>query len=140
MYPIIDLINHANHVERDDNPYRKPNAIIYKSDPKAITMRTQAVYEPGEELFFNYGDNSNRHLLVNYGFVIRKNVNDYFVVDIAYNGQPCLKSAIESESQGCAFHIYPGWIDYDMLDHLIDSALNLPNFEIFNTDDETNKE
>mmetsp|Transcript_48704 Transcript_48704/g.123010 ORF Transcript_48704/g.123010 Transcript_48704/m.123010 type:complete len:524 (-) Transcript_48704:420-1991(-) len=70
--PVIDHMNHKSTVESDVS-------WEYFSDRFVVTA-TQG-WKAGEQVYINYGKQSNDSLLQYYGFVEEENPNDTFVVD-----------------------------------------------------------
>lgn len=69
LQPVADLFNHADQ------------GCVVNFDPDTFTIRTDRVYEEGEEVFISYGHHSNDFLLAEYGFVLDKNKWDEVALD-----------------------------------------------------------
>ena len=54
--------------------------------------------------------------MVNYGFVLRKNVYERFFVKVWYPEVPCPESA--KDEYGCIFAIYPGDVQHDLSEYI----------------------
>ncbi|KAG7381749.1 hypothetical protein PHYPSEUDO_005691 [Phytophthora pseudosyringae] len=67
LIPFFDWFNHADNGDE----------CIQEFDPqKGFTIHTTKAYEPGEQLFINYGNHGNLRLLRNYGFTTPNNPYD----------------------------------------------------------------
>ncbi len=63
LLPLVDIFNHRT----DDTGWS------YSPFDEALVVRTERMIEAGEEVHFSYGNRSNSHLLVHYGFVLPEN-------------------------------------------------------------------
>jgi len=80
MVPAADLINHTsapNEVNAD-----------WSLEDGEFTVRTTRDVKEGEELLFSYGDQSDRHFALFYGFIPRR--NDFNRVKLFENGRVAL--------------------------------------------------
>ncbi|KAG1701443.1 hypothetical protein DVH05_010750 [Phytophthora capsici] len=67
LIPFFDWFNHADNGDE----------CIQEFDPhKGFTVHTAKSYEPGEQLFINYGNHGNLRMLRNYGFTTPNNPYD----------------------------------------------------------------
>ncbi|KAH7476941.1 Actin-histidine N-methyltransferase [Phytophthora ramorum] len=67
LIPFFDWFNHADNGDE----------CVQGFDPqKGFTVHTAKSYEPGEQLFINYGNHGNLRLLRNYGFTLPDNPYD----------------------------------------------------------------
>ncbi|EEY67766.1 uncharacterized protein PITG_17996 [Phytophthora infestans T30-4] len=67
LIPFFDWFNHADNGDE----------CVQEFDPqKGFTVHTTKAYEPGEQLYINYGSHSNLRLLRNYGFTTPNNPYD----------------------------------------------------------------
>lgn len=123
MYPLLDLVNH------DPTPRR------YRDVKDFYTIRTQTGKMPAfvmfadrdfpkySELVWEYGKKSNLELIYGYGFVMEKNMHDYFMYDLTSN-RFCMGTRVQSDV--CRFKI--GAFDHN------DDLLNMIRQGITNVD------
>lgn len=69
MCPFMDYFNHSD------------TGCTPTNDAKGYTFIADKEYKAGEELFISYGQHTNDFLLVEYGFILEKNVNDSLPLD-----------------------------------------------------------
>jgi hypothetical protein len=69
LQPVADLFNHADQ------------GCVVNFDPESFTIRTDRVYDEGEEVFISYGQHSNDFLLAEYGFILDENKWDEVALD-----------------------------------------------------------
>ncbi|ETI49945.1 hypothetical protein F441_06390 [Phytophthora nicotianae CJ01A1] len=73
LIPFFDWFNHADNGDE----------CVQEFDPlKGFTVHTTKSYEPGEQLFINYGNHGNLRLLRNYGFTTPNNPYDVVTLPI----------------------------------------------------------
>jgi hypothetical protein len=69
LAPFADYFNHAD------------TGCSVTFSPEGITIKSDKVYEKGEEIYISYGSHSNDFLLAEYGFVLEKNKWDEIRLD-----------------------------------------------------------
>ncbi|AMD21010.1 HEL271Wp [Eremothecium sinecaudum] len=67
LYPVVDLLNHSNG---------KKVKWSYDATRETVSFAISEKVKAGDEIFNNYGDRSNEHLLLHYGFAISNNEFD----------------------------------------------------------------
>lgn len=85
LLPVIDLLNHQNGVE-----------VAWKHQLDAITFQTSQRLNKGDELYNNYGDKSNKDLLLSYGFVLAGNIYDTASLSLNVDESVLSKAKIEN--------------------------------------------
>ena len=70
LIPYADTVNH------------KPGTAIagLTADFKTFSVRATEEYQPGEQVFQNYGEKSNHQLMASYGFLLEDNPNDFLTI------------------------------------------------------------
>lgn len=68
LAPFLDMFNHSNDADVEVNIDIKNNAYILK------TLRS---YKKYDQVFIKYGSHSSHKLLLEYGFTLSRNPNDF---------------------------------------------------------------
>lgn len=87
LAPYLDLINHS--------PYARTEATFDEVE-NCYVLKTLAPFKRNEQIFINYGDHSNRKLLVNYGFLVPSNSVFMFKVAHELLSQICDANALQN--------------------------------------------
>jgi len=82
--PSIEFLNHMP-IPLNSKTHNLTTGIRFNPDNSA-DLYSERDFKKGEELYFEYDKNSNVKLLVNYGFVLDRNVNDVILVSRTKTG------------------------------------------------------
>jgi hypothetical protein len=74
LAPFLDLLNHSCDAKIKAHFNEKTNC---------FEIHTMTEYSKYEEVFINYGNHSNRTLLIHYGFCSQHNINDSIIVSFS---------------------------------------------------------
>jgi hypothetical protein len=89
LLPLADLLNHGGDEYIDETRSSTSTVstetvawseITDEEDESEIAFTAQKTLEPGEEALMSYGERSNDHFLLYYGFVPRKNPHDDVII------------------------------------------------------------
>ena len=89
LLPLADLLNHGGDEYIDETRSSTSTVstetvawseITDEEDESEIAFSAQKTLEPGEEALMSYGERSNDHFLLYYGFVPRKNPHDDVII------------------------------------------------------------
>ncbi|KND04362.1 protein-lysine N-methyltransferase [Spizellomyces punctatus DAOM BR117] len=72
LAPMLDFLNHTSEAKIQAG---------FDATGQSYRIRTLMPYEPGEQVFINYGPHDNSFLLAEYGFVLRHNPYNHVIVD-----------------------------------------------------------
>ncbi|GAB0092613.1 SET domain-containing protein [Sergentomyia squamirostris] len=75
LAPFLDLINHSNDAKTTCSLFRRGSGYFY-------SLRTSSGFKRGEQIFINYGQHCNMKLLIEYGFFLVSNTNEYIEVTL----------------------------------------------------------
>ncbi|KAJ2906983.1 hypothetical protein GGI21_003973, partial [Coemansia aciculifera] len=81
LLPLLDMTNHHPETRVD-----------WMVDFGKITFPIDAVIEPGEQIFNNYGPKSNEELMMGYGFCMEPNPFSHFHIKLNYSQDPLFEA------------------------------------------------